>query len=71
MEQRINKLKGYRTMANLSQKEMAERAGINERTYQNKENGVTEFTLSEATNIVKVLKECGIDITLSDLINEL
>ena len=67
MEQKINKLKGYRTMANLSQKEMSERAGINERTYQNKENGVSELTLSEANNIVRVLNECGVDITISDL----
>jgi DNA-binding XRE family transcriptional regulator len=67
MEQKINKLKGYRAMANLSQKEMSERTGINERTYQNKENGVSELTLSEATNIVRVLNECGIDITISDL----
>jgi len=67
MEQKINKLKGYRTMANLSQKEMSERTGINERTYQNKENGVSELTLSEANNIVRVLNECGVDITISDL----
>ena len=39
----INKVKGYRNMLGLSQKDMANKLNISINAYRNKENGKVEF----------------------------
>ena len=64
---KLNKLKGYRAMIGKTQEEMAEAIGINKRTYQDKENGISSLTLNEAVRVVEILKKYGIEITADDL----
>ena len=66
-ENEVNKVKGYRTMINLTQEEIAKRLGISERSYQNKEQGITKFTVEELKAIKGLLVEKGVNITLDDL----
>src|SRR5699024_8756854 len=50
----MNKIKGYRNMLNLNQKEMAELLGISKQSYWNKENGKNEFSDKEKIIIKKI-----------------
>ena len=43
----VNKIKGYRNMLGLSQKEMAAKLDISINAYRNKENGKVDFRDSE------------------------
>lgn len=61
----VNKLKGYRVMAKLTQKDMAKALNVNLSTYNQKENNSDEFTIKEAKVIVKKLKEKIPNINLS------
>lgn len=63
----LNKVKGYRTMAGLTQSEMAKEIGISERTYATKEQDITKFTVSEINSIVEVLNKNNLNIKISDL----
>ena len=65
--EKLNKVKGYRVMANMTQDEMASVIGLQRRSYIDKENGVREFTVKELTAIRDTLNNKGIDITLDDL----
>ena len=65
--EKLNKVKGYRVMANITQDEMASVIGLQRRSYIDKENGVREFTVKELTAIRDTLNNKGIDITLDDL----
>ena len=67
MENRINKLKGYRVMIGKTQEEMAQVIGVTRETYINKENGKTKLTVNEAVAIVKLLKSCGIETDVEEL----
>lgn len=62
----VNKLKGYRTMAGLTQREMAKEIKMAESTYINKELGKSQFSLEEARKIVAVLEKNKVRITLED-----
>lgn len=62
-----NKLKGYRVMAGLTQKDMAEALGISLKSFHEKENGLVEFTLTEAKNIVEILNSKIKDIKFTDI----
>ena len=46
-----NKIRGYRTMLGLTQKEMAERLNISAQSYFNKENGNVAFKDGEKMQI--------------------
>ncbi|NJI80561.1 helix-turn-helix transcriptional regulator [Clostridioides difficile] len=52
---KINKLKDLRTSKKITQYDMSQILGIKERTYQNKENGKTSFTIEEFEKIYKYL----------------
>lgn len=65
--QELNKVKGYRTMAGITQAEMAKQIGVSERTYATKEQDVKKFTISELDSLVKVLNKHNLNIKLSDL----
>lgn len=67
----MNKVKGYRVMVNMTQKEMAKVLKISVRAYINKENG--SFDVSELVKIRDTLNErnltiSGRKIMLDDLI---
>lgn len=48
-------LKVERVRSNLTQKQIAERIGMTEISYNRKEQGVREFSISEVNKIAKVL----------------
>lgn len=62
-----NKIKGYRTMLGLTQKEMAERLNISPQSYYNKENGNVSFKDSEKMEIKEMLLPLFPNITLEDI----
>lgn len=67
MENKLNKVKGYRVMTNLTQEEMAQIIGIQRRAYIDKENGVRTFSVQELIIIRDTLNEKGINVSLDDL----
>ena len=67
MENKLNKVKGYRVMTNLTQEEMARIIGIQRRAYIDKENGVRTFSVQELIIIRDTLNEKGINVSLDDL----
>ncbi len=66
--QDLNKVKGYRAMAGLTQEQMAEKIGISARSYATKEADVSKFTVSELEAMVKALNEKNLNIRLADLV---
>ncbi|MHC5268207.1 helix-turn-helix transcriptional regulator [Enterococcus sp. LJL98] len=65
-----NKSKNYRRFLNLTQLEMAGLMEMPLRTYQNKENGVTEFTNREM-NQFKLIVQTEIEsITLENIFSD-
>lgn len=56
-EEICNKIRGKRSEKRITQEEMADRLGINLKTYNFKENGKADFTLSELATIINIL-EC-------------
>ena len=68
MENRINKLKGYRVMIGKTQEELANYIGVSRETYINKESGRTKLSASEAVRLVEYFKSYGLGITVDELI---
>lgn len=64
----INKVKGFRTMASLTQEELAKKLNISLRAYQNKEQGITSFTVEELVGIKSILTEKGLTVSLDELV---
>lgn len=64
----VNKIKGYRVMSGLTQKEMAEKLGLSVRGYVLKENGTSSFKGSELSKIQTILKERNLDVKIDDLV---
>ena len=62
-----NKIRGYRTMLGLTQKEMAERLNISAQSYFNKENGNVAFKDTEKIQIKEMLLPLFPNITLEDI----
>lgn len=62
-----NKIRGYRTMLGLTQKEMAERLNISAQSYFNKENGNVAFKDREKMQIKEMLLPLFPNITLEDI----
>ena len=63
----INKVKGYRVMAGITQEEMAKELNISIVSYRLKESGEREFTRSEMVAFVNKIKTFDSNATL-DLI---
>ena len=63
----MSKLKGYRVMLGLTQKNMADKLGISLQSYNNKETGKTPFTDRERLIIREQVREIKPDITILQL----
>ena len=63
----INKVKGYRNMINLSQKEMAELLGISFTSYCHKEQGKRDFKDNEKIMFKNMLLPYFPEITIDDI----
>ena len=62
-----NKLIGYRKMFGLNQSDVAKVLNIGINTYSFKENGKTEFNISEAKAITNLLKEYNPKLTIDEI----
>lgn len=63
----INKIKGYRVMCRMNQEDMSIAIGMPKRTYCDKENGISKFSVEELIKIRDVIISKGIEITLDEL----
>ena len=63
----INKVKGFRTMAGLTQEEMAKALSISTTAYIMKESGKREFTESEMRAFVEKVKTINPSVTLDSI----
>jgi|UPI00065F73EB prophage ps3 protein 14, transcriptional regulator len=63
----INKVKGYRNMINLSQKEMAELLGISFTSYCHKEQGKRDFKDNEKIIFLEIVKKSVPNITIEEI----
>lgn len=63
----MNKVKGYRNMLKLTQKEIAEKLGISTVAYIKKENGKSEFKDSEKIKFKELLLPYFPNITLEEI----
>lgn len=66
MEQ-VNKVKGYRIMAGISQEEMAAALGITRASYNNKETGKQQFKASEMIKLVEEIQKKVPTVTMDDV----
>ena len=63
----MNKVKGYRNMLKLTQKEIAEKLDISTVAYINTENGKSEFKDSEKIKFKELLLPYFPNITLEEI----
>lgn len=66
--QELNKIKGYRVMAGMTQAEMAKKLNMGVRTYILKEQDNSKFTLSELNDIVDVLVSHNLNVKIENLL---
>lgn len=64
---KINKVKGYRNMLNLSQEEISSILGITKQSYYLKENGIREFKDNEKLKFKELLIPFFPEITLEEI----
>lgn len=64
----MNKVKGYRNMIGYTQKQMAEALNMPLRSYMDKENGITEFTIEKYVAIRDLFNSKGLKLTIDDLV---
>lgn len=64
MEDTINKVAGYRTMLNMSQKDMASYLEITPQSYSNKERGVRRFNDEEKLKLKRLFRKIDSDLTI-------
>lgn len=62
-----NKIKGYRYMLGLTQKQMGENLGISKQSYYNKENGFVSFKDTEKTIFKKLINQVDSSLTIDDI----
>ena len=62
-----NKLKGYRVMAGLTQKDMAEALGITSSAYNQKENGMININIDESKKLYEFIKGKLPDVKFEDI----
>lgn len=63
----MSKLKGYRVMLGLTQKELSDKLGISLQSYNNKETGKNAFNDRERLAIRDMVKQVKPDITIDEL----
>lgn len=63
----VNKVKGYRTMLGVTQKELAKKLNITIQSISNKERGVTSFTDKEKIIIKTMLEPHFPNITIDEI----
>ena len=64
---KFNKVKGYRYMLGLTQKEMGDRLGISKETYIKREKGEVDFKDSEKVIFRNLLLSLFPDITIEQI----
>lgn len=62
-----NKVKGYRTMLGLTQKDLAELLDLSSQSVSNKERGFTSFTDEEKVVFRELVKDIIPDITIDEI----
>lgn len=62
-----NIISGYRRMAGLTQKEMAQKLKISEGTYRNKEKGRTFFKNNEMKTFYELVRKENGSVNISDI----
>ena len=62
-----NKIKGYRYMLGLSQKEMASELGISKETYIKRERGIVKFKDDEKIKFKKLLVKIFPNISIEQI----
>lgn len=63
----MHKIKGFRVMLGLTQKDMAKKLDLSIKAYFNKENGVNEFTVAESRKIFEMIKQFQPDVKYEDI----
>ena len=63
----MSKLKGYRVMLGLTQRQMAKKLNISLQSYNNKETGKNAFNDKERLAIKSMVAEIKPDITIDEL----
>ena len=64
----MNKVKGYRNMIGYTQKQMAEALDMSLRSYMDKENGITDFSIEKYKEIRDLFNAKGLKLKIDDLI---
>lgn len=64
----MNKVKGYRNMIGYTQKQMAEALDMPLRSYMDKENGITDFSIEKYKAIRDLFNAKGLKLKIDDLI---
>ena len=64
----MNKVKGYRTMIGYTQKQMAEALDMPLRSYMDKENGITDFSIEKYKAIRDLFNAKGLKLKIDDLV---
>lgn len=67
MQQPMNKIKGCRVMAGLTQEEMAKELNMSVVSYRLKETGAREFTHNEMKKFVKVIQTVDPMVSMDDI----
>ena len=63
----VNKVRGYRNMLGLSQKEMASKLSISANAYRNKESGKVDFKDSEKIIIKEMILPLFPEVTFEEI----
>ncbi|HFH6693050.1 TPA: helix-turn-helix transcriptional regulator [Streptococcus agalactiae] len=63
----MDKLRGYRVMLGLTQKDMSDKLNISLQSYNNKETGKNAFNDKERLAIKSMVSEIKPDITIDEL----
>ncbi|MCC9700289.1 helix-turn-helix domain-containing protein, partial [Streptococcus agalactiae] len=63
----MDKLRGYRVMLGLTQKDMSDKLNISLQSYNNKETGKSAFNDKERLAIKSMVSEIKPDITIDEL----
>lgn len=63
----ILKVKGYRNMLNLSQKEVGDMLGLSKQSFSLKERGKVKFTIDEMKTLKNLFSSISPHITIEDI----
>ena len=63
----ILKVKGFRNMLNLSQKEVADMLGLSKQSFSLKERGKVKFTIDEMKTLKNLFSSINPHITIEDI----